>query len=248
MKFKVSLSAMLLVLLGSGVLWAGDPWKERPYTEWTEEEVKKILRKSPWAKVLIRHLSQPNPDTEVMESRTPGIKEQRFGQYYYSLGTKVQWASSRTFREARWRHAQLVGLSPVVEHRRVEDYIVIWVVPDLHGSWFSAGNTSYGSFSERLRPTETPDAYLEPRRSKQKVLPVSVNYLANAFELIFPRYLDGKPIFGPNEKKVGFHCKVMLQLTSQGKLLPQGPNFPQEFKFRVDFDLRKMVRDGKPDL
>jgi hypothetical protein len=136
----------------------------------------------------------------------------------------------------------------VVEHRRAEDYIVIWVVPVLQGFWFSAGGTGYSSFSEYLRPTETPDAYLEPRRSKQKVLPVSVNYLANAFELIFPRYLDGKLIFGPNEKKVRFHCKVMLQRTFQGKSFFQGPNFPQEFKFRVDFDLRKMVRDGKPDL
>ncbi len=245
MKSKVILSGTLLVLLGSSVVWAGDPWKEKPYTEWTEEEVKKILEKSPWAKVLIRNLNPPIAEAEWGNRRTDHLKGTHTWYWYY-LRANVQWASSRTVREAWWRHAQLVGrVTHVVEHRRTEDYIIIWVVPELQGDSPSSAHGHY--FSDPLRPTETPDAYLEPRRSKQKVLPVSVNYIGNAFELIFPRYLDGKPIFGPNEKKVGFNCKVMLQRTSQGKLL-QGPNFPQEFKLRVDFDLREMVRDGEPDL
>ena len=83
---------------------------------------------------------------------------------------------------------------------------------------------------------------------------MSVNYLPDAFELIFPRYLDGKPIFGPNEKKVRFRCKVTLQRPIQARASDParvsfiGRNFPQEFNLQVDFDLRKMVRDGKPDL
>ena len=61
MKFKVSLSAMFLVLLGSGVLWAGDPWKEKPYTEWTEEDAQLVLHDSPWA----RTIKAKSPNTAV---------------------------------------------------------------------------------------------------------------------------------------------------------------------------------------
>ena len=61
MKFKVSLSAMLLVLLGSGVLWAGDPWKESQYTEWTEEDAQLVLHDSPWA----RTIKARSPNTAV---------------------------------------------------------------------------------------------------------------------------------------------------------------------------------------
>ena len=41
-----------LVVVGvlSGTLWAADPWTEKKYTEWSAEEIEKVLRKSPWTK------------------------------------------------------------------------------------------------------------------------------------------------------------------------------------------------------
>ncbi len=49
MNSKPIVRTTLLVLLAASLLWAGEPWKEKPYTEWTEDEVKKILKDSPWA-------------------------------------------------------------------------------------------------------------------------------------------------------------------------------------------------------
>lgn len=230
MKSKVILSGTLLVLLGSSVVWAGDPWKDKPWTDWTEKEAKKILEKSPWAKVLMRDLSHT-------------VRYER-GRYY--LRWNVFWASSRTVREARRRALQLGSrvFRPAMLDENPE-HIIIWVVPELQYKGFTAGI----EFSMRLRPTQTPEAYLEPRGSKQKVLPASVDYLANGFALIFPRYLDGKPLFGPNEKKVRFNCKAILQRIHDRSVIGlRGPSLPQVFRLQVDFDLRKMVRDGKPDL
>jgi hypothetical protein len=50
MKRRATLSVALLVLPGALLVWAADPWKEKPYTEWAEKDVRKVLEKSPWAK------------------------------------------------------------------------------------------------------------------------------------------------------------------------------------------------------
>lgn len=48
-------SALLLAfVLG---LYAEDFWKTKPYTEWTEKEIKRVLTNSPWAK----EVSAPMP-------------------------------------------------------------------------------------------------------------------------------------------------------------------------------------------
>lgn len=31
-------------------LWAGDPWKQKSYKDWNQNDVPKILNDSPWAK------------------------------------------------------------------------------------------------------------------------------------------------------------------------------------------------------
>ena len=44
----------LLGVLSGGTLWAADPWKSnKKYTDWSEKEVRKVLRKSPWAKTFM---------------------------------------------------------------------------------------------------------------------------------------------------------------------------------------------------
>jgi len=43
--------ALLLAFLALAVAaWAGDPWKEKTYKEWNQEEVNKILADSPWSR------------------------------------------------------------------------------------------------------------------------------------------------------------------------------------------------------
>jgi hypothetical protein len=39
-----------VILLLAVDLWAGDPWKEKSYKNWNENDVRKILNDSPWSK------------------------------------------------------------------------------------------------------------------------------------------------------------------------------------------------------
>ncbi len=54
--------------------------------------------------------------------------------------------------------------------------------------------------------------------------------VVQAIELRFPRQVDGKPTIEPTDQQAVLRCAI------------------GEDVFRVKFDLRKMVRDGKPDL
>jgi hypothetical protein len=67
MKFRATLSAMLVVLLGSVVAWAGDPWKEKSYTESIGQEVNRVLEESPWARAL--HPPSTSVRTEATADR-----------------------------------------------------------------------------------------------------------------------------------------------------------------------------------
>src|ERR1700732_2921319 len=41
------------VLLAAALVFAGgDPWKSKPYQQWDDKDVKRILEDSPWAKVV----------------------------------------------------------------------------------------------------------------------------------------------------------------------------------------------------
>ena len=54
--------------------------------------------------------------------------------------------------------------------------------------------------------------------------------VVRAVELRFPRQVDGQPTILATDREAVLHCAVGEDI------------------FRVKFDLRKMMRDGKPDL
>ena len=50
---KRILSLLVVGALSGGTLWAADPWKSnKKYTDWSEKEIQKVLKKSPWAKTV----------------------------------------------------------------------------------------------------------------------------------------------------------------------------------------------------
>ncbi len=43
---------LLTALLAGSLMWASDPWKEKKYTEWSDKEIDKVLKDSPWARTV----------------------------------------------------------------------------------------------------------------------------------------------------------------------------------------------------
>lgn len=51
-KLTLSLLTLLLMFVAAVALWAADVWVAKPYTDWNEKDIQKIMTDSPWAKTL----------------------------------------------------------------------------------------------------------------------------------------------------------------------------------------------------
>ena len=140
----------------------------------------------------------------------------------------VQWRSSLTMRQAVVRWAELAGRGNKEEAARFlstpsEDYVLVLYGPEI---------SQLDDLSEAALQAS---AYLQTESGMRKVSPTQVKLVREGTNLIlaefhFPRTNGGAAILGPGDRKVRFSCP-----TASGAI-------------EAKFDLRKMVRDGKPDL
>ncbi|MFQ5776437.1 MAG: hypothetical protein ACE5IP_00350 [Terriglobia bacterium] len=235
--------SLVVLLLGAAVLWAGDPWKEKPYAEWSLKETAKVSRNSPWAhsvSILSAEGSLQGPNRSSVPQEGDD-RMARMGNPGGSIGggsqpagarrrTRfiVQWASSLTVRQALVRQQQLRGSVDEEQARqflarRPEQYVIIVLGPEMK------------PFQELGEDEVRQSAYLQPRHSKKKILPERIQFIRRgtrlvAVEFYFPRHLEEEPVLGPQEKKVRFYCQSNASAVS------------------TDFNLRKMTREGEPDL
>ena len=260
MKFKVSLSAMLLVLLGSGVLWAGEPWKKKPYTSWTEDDISKILSDSPWSKPMWTYKMEKRNlverDEKVREesyirvqvfsdgSRRAYIPpQQRSGKGMVEVRHRafdVVWISSLTVREALVRRAILEGRATIEQGDKIlatqqANYVLVVQRRNAEMELLDISK-------ERLME----EVYLELGSSSRRILPIEVmRYETTSGQLselrfIFPRELNGQPTISAEEKEVKLY--IMSVLTSRTFVRAGQPEH-----IHATFHLRKMSRNGKSD-
>ena len=217
--------AGLLVLLLSALLWAGDPWKEKPYTAWTDKEVEKILSNSPWAKKIEGYAPNPSIPTTPKWTANRPIPQGTDPRSQLTHLFTVVWLSARTIREAEARRGQLqrtLGKEPAGQLPSPEHYYVI-----------AARGPHALSFSLLSPEVLRQSAYLQVE--KRKILPARLEFTGYAGQglevrFYFPREVDGQPVIGSKHKKVKFHS------TSQFR------------PFTVTFELPRMRRNGVPDL
>ncbi len=62
--------AIVLCFIGAGVLCAADFWQKKKYSEWTPQEVQKMMTDSPWAKAV--EVSTGGPRSMGSGSNAPG--------------------------------------------------------------------------------------------------------------------------------------------------------------------------------
>jgi len=232
---------LLLLLLATALsLSAGDPWKQKPYTTWTFQEVDKILNDSPWARPMQTAYEERKPEiaidtrserrqevsgTRVTTTQVDVPVVRNTVRVYTTMVTHavVEWGSAVTARQARLREQQiLAGEDPPAPDGAAApplDYHLVYV----------RGN---------CLPMSVPPhdllklAYLETKRSKKRIFPMQVERSRTQLGFFFDRQRGGEPTIPLDEEKVRF-------------FLPAPEPCPA---FNVEFDLRKMMRDGKPDL
>ena len=231
MRTRSTLRTALIILLGAGLLWAAEPWKEKPYTEWTQKDVEKIAQDSPWAHVVTVLGAGAPGESAIARSEVSGTAPLSDASSGPQGGVKylVQWASALTLRQARVRSAQLAG-----RENAEESAAILAVTPPYYILAVAGPNLS--AFDAMKEEGTKAATYLELKQSKKRISPDAVQFFRQGEWLtqviiFFPREAEATPLIGPTESKVEFHCRV-------GKS-----------ELEAGFDLRKMVtQDGKPDL
>ncbi|MGH9729496.1 MAG: hypothetical protein ACRD33_06260 [Candidatus Acidiferrales bacterium] len=245
-----SAGVVALVVLALGALaWAGgDPWKTKPYEQWTANDIRQILHDSPWAKVqyvpMEWKMDQGGGKSEM--GRAPGgtvsaaqgpaggatnVGDQAMGTPVGQAAFYVRWNSSRTVREALIRDAIMTKQMTEDEGTKylsapIVNYEVVVIGPDM---------SPFGNVSEDQLKSSS---YLQGKQSKVKVNATSVQISRSqdgrsvtTVMFSFPRKTaDGKDIAGPQEKGLQFSCKL------------------KELDLQQTFDLRKMADQKGPDF
>src|SRR5574341_505956 len=114
-----NVTIVLVVTCIAGMAWAGEPWKDKPSTSWSDSDIQKILDDSPWSKAIsvaatwLRQGAQgpevgvkvsiPSPPRDPDRIEDPDLKspapvhDKLYNQF---ARFQLRWESSRTIRTA----------------------------------------------------------------------------------------------------------------------------------------------------
>lgn len=226
---KTAICTFLLILfIAAGAGREEKFWEEKPYTQWTEEEVQQLFFNSPWTK---RVIYTPPTTAVVQRYRTYRIaaKDRRQNIPHWRLYKEqiyyISWSSALPWKQARIRYAQLKeqALDVTQIDRFLNDpekYIRIIITTNDPQIFLSAEKTEIAM-----------ETYLETElRGRIKLLdyipPTRENMMPPIF--IFPRIKNDTPLITLEDEEVTFFtrfsnvtlkCKFKLKdMVFQGKL------------------------------
>jgi hypothetical protein len=247
---KVSLAILLMAVLA----WASDPWKSKPYQDWDQKDVSKVLNDSPWVKTITVTASwsqgnmsmgvpnnsqqqggvamghpnmggaEPNMTGGLPGGNSPGQGMRRRPETSF----EARWVSAKTMRKAL---ARMEVLNGKIQQPEAERYVAE-VPPDYAIIVFGRDMTPFSKLDEA---SIIKHSSLEMKKSKQKIAPTSVKLQRKDGRLMaiifhFPKTASGKPTIVPNEKSIELVCKL------------------QQATLKFHFDPRKMKNKQGRDL
>ncbi|MGA7915341.1 MAG: hypothetical protein WCA00_08910 [Candidatus Acidiferrales bacterium] len=248
------LHVSLAFLFFAVIACAGDaPWKSKPYQQWDDNDIHRILYDSPWSHLATASATWQIPgdrDTyglqqgSVPPAGNPGGSMPASGggtMQDAAVGTDraeyplakfyVYWLSSKTIQEALAQRSVLhLGQSPAEAEKRASepqpDYAVLIQGVDM---------TPFLRSGEKFFQANSS---LQLKKTKEKVAPERVEFRRDAAGksvvaaiFYFAKKLPGgQPLVLPDEKDIEFTCKV------------------GEKELKVTFEPQKMVAHSGPDL
>ena len=234
MRKSILIGSTVIVL--AAVVFAGnDPWKSKPYQQWDEKDVRKILGDSPWSKVievgatwknrqdlLVDDSAQPaatnTPSPAAKMGQAPPASANPGGAAAGGAADPgapsqatfaLRWVSSRTLQRAAARSAELAGqMKPEDAEKQLAN------PPDVYE--VAVTGADMRPFQMADEDTLKLSAALIDKKSKQKISPskVEINRAADgkkvqALAFIFPKKAaNGEPAIPEDEKSVDFNCDI----------------------------------------
>jgi len=222
-------------------LWAGDPWKQKSYKVWNQNDVRKILNESPWAKRIeveggsTKHAGTESPENGATSDGAAGEESDegsgREENDRAPMTLVVRWVSSRTMRQA-WVRGE------VLQKRISESDTDKFLPPPSDDSQLLIVGHDMSFFTKLDEDTLRARSFLLRTKSKQIISPSAVQIV---------RLPDGKGIKG-----ILFRFpKKLLERPSTLSIDDNDLKFISQAgitQIKASFDLQKMVDHEGTDL
>ena len=206
-----------LLFFATLLLGSDPPWKHKPYKDWDAKDIERVFTDSPWTRTVtitrtwlpITAKDLPNDQLAGRDRGLPGSADRSSDTTVGGeLELHIYWASSRVMRAASARKSVLHGGKDVdVEKYATEPQEEYQIVLQ---------STDMAPFARRDEKFFQANAFLQPKKSKQKILPTRVQYerdangvLVTSAIFFFPKKTaSGDPSIPADEKSVEFNCKL----------------------------------------
>ena len=235
---KTSL-AVTALLAAAAIAWAGgDPGKPNPCDQWTDKDIIEILTDvtlgqgrrpatrrgdaARWDDAVHRQYGHRGEQIRHSHTSPQGLpqaewshRKKRIRQRRMMLRYSIFWWSSRTIRAASMRKAVLKGTMTQADADKTlsnvpDDYMIL------------VQGTNMQIFQHRGEEAFEKAAYLQLKKTKQKVYPTKVAFLksadGNVNGAVFyfsKKGAGGEPTIAPDEKEIDFYLQM-----GGAKLLP----------------------------
>jgi len=236
----------IAIFFASIAIAANSPW-DKPPEQWTQADVFRILRDSPWSPAKFAIESEykqryADPQSRVAvdtpaQAQSAVVRGITVSRAHPLPAVTVTWWSSRTMRLAENKRLESrSGAAPAnrqIDTAPLPDYVLAVegdeplrilrdAREDLHDTVFlELENGGTLDFTTVNFPDE---ANAETLRT----------------EFHFARLLNGEPAIDPESERVIFHCRANAKKEMSGR--------DNSLSFRVEFSPRAMKAQGKPDL
>ncbi len=223
-------AGIVVVVLGAGIALAGSFWVKKPYMEWNQKEVEKLLSASPWARPIpIQLKTEDAPDAKQFRAGVDAGS--RFGvgndTNYRKTTITIVW-SGKTIRQAKVRQQRLKG-QPADEEKDKEfidgpdpeSYVLVLAAPNFKPLEQATieelkANAELQVGKKKISRIIRPDRVEKPEAAGGHVA-----------VLFFPR---GETPLTASDKRVTFDCAI------------------GGYEVSHQFDLKAMQMDGALDL
>ncbi|MFP5263867.1 MAG: hypothetical protein ACLGJB_18455 [Blastocatellia bacterium] len=221
-------------------------WGKKPYTEWSEKEVARMLENSPWSQTQVftdtsKNFSNANGTTTIAD--------------LINVNFRVRFLSAKPVRQAIGRSVELQHKGKLPDQMASQlkafaaadfpDYIIVTVLCNSD----KASNMLQQALSllQKLKTSELKNnTYLMGKDGErlflQEYQPPRDDGLGARF--VFPRMVNGKPFITPESGEVLFHSEL-----GGGSLLnstiPNSSNRFNGFTLNTRYKVKDMVFDGK---
>jgi len=242
------------VVVLSGIAWPKDWWDKKQYTEWTAKEAARMLNDSPWGKIHIITIMNPTfTGTKSFATIGSGDLEREKRNLFH-----LHFLTAKPIRMAIARNAMLQSRDNIERERlrkTVEQSSGQSIVIGMTLSSDPPGTSSISGYLSALLKLTTPaltaNTTLATDTGKKVFLsrydPPGKDGLGAKY--YFPRTLpNGAPLVTPADKEIRFETVVTLNegATLTGDKL--GVEKEREDRIWMQFDLRKMIFEGKLEI